>query len=219
MLSKKSLLAASSQPVSRLASFADEAARVLFAKEQFAFLLQLAYSGELAATRAYLGHRHSLKSRLERAEIGKIIRDEIRHRQCLSDMLAEVRSAPDPGRERKMERVGRAISLFCHVGGWFFAMYGAGRLEAQNIREYELGARLAHLAELHRFIDPLLGMAEVEWDHERYFRSKAMSHWLWRIVPNWAEPPPRERIRVAFREFESKAERPVLRVRAPRLVR
>ena len=98
-------------------------------------------------------------------------------------------------------------------------MYGAGRLEAQNIREYELGARLAHLAELHRFIDPLLEMAEVEWDHQLYFRSKAMSHGLWRIVPTWAEPPPRERIRVALREFESKEDRPVLRVRAPRLVR
>src|SRR5260370_33228898 len=92
MLSKKSSLTASSQPVFRLASVADEAARVVVAREQFAFLLQLAYSGELAATRAYLGHRPSLKSRLERAEIGKIIHDEISQRRALLRMHAELGS-------------------------------------------------------------------------------------------------------------------------------
>jgi hypothetical protein len=120
-----------------------------------------------------LGHRHSLTDRVERAELWAIICDEVRHRTCLLDMLSELGTVPDPARERKMERVGRAISRFCQVGGWFFPMYGAGRLESQNIREYELAARLAHVAELRRFVAPFLEMAEVEWDHERYFKSKA----------------------------------------------
>jgi hypothetical protein len=190
-----------------------------FAREQLTFLLQLAYSGELAATRAYLGHRRSLRDPTERAELGKIIRDEVRHRHCLLDQLAELGSRPLAHRERKMERVGRAISTFCRVGGWFFPMYGAGRLEAQNIREYEAAARLALVARIDRFVDPLLDMAEVEWDHELYFRSKASSHPFWRLVPKWPAPPGRERIRGSFEAYARANERPVHLVRAPWLVR
>jgi rubrerythrin len=189
------------------------------ARTQLARLLQLAYSGELAAARAYLGHRHSLTDRAERAELWAIICDEVRHRTCVLDMLSELGTVPDPARERKMERVGRAISRFCQVGGWFFPMYGAGRLESQNIREYELAARLAHVAELHRFVAPFLEMAEVEWDHERYFKSKAARHRLWRHIPSWPAPPPREEIRASFRAFETTAAWEVPVVRPPWLVR
>jgi hypothetical protein len=190
-----------------------------FARQQLTFLLQLAYSGELAATRAYIGHRRSLRDSTERAELEKIIRDEVGHRHCLLDQLAELGSSPVPSRERKMERVGRAISTFCQVGGWFFPMYGAGRLEAQNIREYEAAARLALVAGLDHFIDPLLDMAEVEWDHEHYFRTKASSHPLWRLVPKWPAPPGRDRIRASLEEYERARDRPVQVVRAPWLVR
>ena len=194
-------------------------ARAGIAREQLVFLLQLAYSGELAATRAYLGHRRSLADRTERAELGKIVRDEIRHRHCVLAQLAELGARPIPARERKMTRVGTSIAIFCRVGGWFFPMYGAGRLEAQNIREYEAAARLALVAELRHFVDPLLEMAEVEWDHERYFRAKASSHPLWRTVPRWPAPPPRDAIRATFATFERGSERPVDVVRAPWLVR
>jgi hypothetical protein len=190
-----------------------------FARAQLTFLLQLAYSGELAATRAYLGHRRSLRDPSERAELGKIIRDEVRHRHCLLDQLAELGSRPVAFRERKMERVGQAISTFCQVGGWFFPMYGAGRLEAQNIREYEVAARLALGAGMHHFIDPLLDMAEVEWDHEHYFRSRASSHPFWRLVPKWPAPSGRERIRASFEAYARANERPLHVVRAPWLVR
>lgn len=118
-----------------------------------------------------------------------------------------------------MERVGRFIAAFCQVGGWFSPMYGAGRLEAQNVREYETAARLALVAGHSSFIEPLLEMAEVEWDHERYFRSHASSHPLWRVMPHWRAPPPRETIRASFAEFEKSPERPVHVVRPPWLVR
>jgi hypothetical protein len=41
-------------------------------------------------------------------------------------------------------------------------------------------------------------MAEVEWDHEAYFRAKAVGHPLARFIPVWAPPPPRADIRAAF---------------------
>ena len=70
-----------------------------FALAQLRFLLQLAYSGELGAIRAYLGHRHSLRNRAERNELLKILREEIRHRRCLLGQLTAVGVVPDPRRE------------------------------------------------------------------------------------------------------------------------
>jgi|SRR2546428_1002023 len=193
-------------------------ARASAARAQLVFLLQLAYSGELGAARAYAGHSASLRNRAERAQLRTILRDEIRHRRCLRRMIAELGSAPDRRREAKMDRVGRSISLFCRVGGWFFPMYGAGRLESQNIREYEHAARLAAVAGCERYVEELLVMAEVEWDHERFFREKASSHPLWRVMPHWTVPPPRASIRESFAAFLA-GERPIEPVVAPWLVR
>jgi rubrerythrin len=194
-------------------------ARAERARQALTRLLQLAYSGELAATRAYLGHRHSLSDPAERAMLARIIREEIRHRHCLLGMLAELGSAPDPLRERKMNLVGRLISFFCLFGGWFLPMYGAAKLEAANVGEYETAARLAHAAGFHDFCDALLEMAEVEWDHERYFREKAMTHALWRVMPKWSVPPPRAGIRATFEEFASDDARELPALRVPLLVR
>jgi len=189
------------------------------ARGQLQYLLQLAYSGELGAARAYVGHRVSLKVREQRASLGKIARDEVRHRHCLLRMMGELGVAPDPRRERKMNRVGRTISAFCFVGGWFFPMWGAGKLEAENIREYEHAARLALVAGLPHLVDELLEMAEVEWDHELYFRSQAQTHLFWRFMPRWPVPPPRDSIRARFAEFAASGSRAVEPVRAPWIVR
>src|SRR5262252_8830018 len=89
--------------------------RAASARAHLIFLLQLAYSGELGAARAYAGHAHSLRDPADRSELRKILRDEIRHRRCLRRMLAALGSAPDERRESKMDMVGKSISLFCHV--------------------------------------------------------------------------------------------------------
>lgn len=164
-------------------------------------LLQLAYSGELGAIHAYLGHRRSLRNFRERLELRRILEDEIRHRRQLLRMLGDLQLAPDAYRERKLTFIGRTIGLLCRIGGWFIPMYGAGRLESQNIVEYERAARLAWLGGRALWSDELLTLAEVEWDHERYFRDKAASHWASRLIPLWPRPDPRTHIRKSFEEF------------------
>ena len=165
-------------------------------------ILKLAYSGELGAIRAYQGHRNALKGYTTKLEVRRILEDEIRHRRRIGEMLAELDSSPDPYREWKMNLVGRIISVVCHIFGWFVPMFGAGQLEAQNIVEYEHAARLAKLAGLDSWVEEFLHMAEVEWDHELYFRTKAESHWLWKVSPHWKKPPPREKIRQGYARFE-----------------
>ena len=169
--------------------------------------LQGAASGELAATLAYLGHRASLPFGADRETIRRILVDEIRHRRIVIAMLEEMGSATDPRRERKLSRIGRAISSFCAVGGWFLPMVGAARLECDNVIEYEVLARHAHEAGFARFVDSLLHLAEVEWDHEFRLRACASRHFLWRLVVRWPVPPPRESIRARFREFVAGSER------------
>ncbi len=168
------------------------------ARAKLVDLLQRAYSGELGAALAYNGHWKSVQSRTERDEIRKIEEDELRHRRHVGEILAELGERPDPRRERKLRIIGRCIGIVCHVSGWFLPMYGAGRLEQKNIGEYETAARLARDAGLDRYVHALLDMAEVEWDHEQYFRTKVLSHWLSRIFPVWTAPGVRGEIRGSF---------------------
>ena len=166
-------------------------------------ILRGAHAGELGAALAYDGHWRSLRNHDEIAEVHQIALDELAHRVCVGEMLAELGVEPDPWRERCMFAIGTAISWLCRVGGWFVPMYGAGRLESGNVREYEDAARFAVLAGYGCFASELLHLAEVEWDHERYFRSKAEAHWLGALVPLWSAPPARETIRERFDDFLS----------------
>ncbi len=83
-------------------------------------------------------------------------------------------------------------------------MYGAGRLEKRNIGEYELAARLAAQSNHPEYVECLLTMAEVEWEHEKYFRQHVESHWLGKRTHLWPSPAPKENIRASFsHEFGS----------------
>lgn len=172
--------------------------RAAVARRNLVALLQLAHSGELAATLAYEGHAASVKDPVERDEITAIKDQEIDHRVRVRAMLDVLGVAPDARRERRLRRIGRTVSAFCHVGGWFGPMYGAAKLEHKNVGEYGRAAHFAMQAGHPELVDDLVDMAEVEWDHELYFRSKAASHWLWRFFPKWEPPPPRDSIRHAF---------------------
>jgi rubrerythrin len=160
--------------------------------------LQGAHAGELAASYAYRGHANSVRDAKERAEIEAIRDEELHHRKLVADMLARLGAKPNPVREAIFFAIGKSIAAFCHIGGWFIPMYGAGRLERSNIVEYEDAALYASRCGHEELIDCLLSMAEVEWEHERYFREKVAGHLLLRVFKVWPAPAPKETIRARF---------------------
>jgi rubrerythrin len=168
------------------------------AQENLITLLQLAYSAERAAAFAYRGHWHSVVDTDERAHIKQIEDEEWHHRELVGDMLAKLDSQPLRQREIRSLIIGRALGFLCHLMGWFAPMYGAGRLESRNIREYETAARYARDCGHEEFVDCLLMMAEVEWEHEYYFRSRVLLHSWGRKLTLWPAPPPKEAIRETF---------------------
>jgi rubrerythrin len=161
-------------------------------------ILQLAYSGERAAAYAYRGHWHSVRNPDERARIATIENEEWHHRDLVGEMLRSLGARPDTRREVRASFIGRLLQALSHVSGWLAPMYGAGKLESRNIREYEVAARFALGSGHSDFVDCLLTMAEVEWEHEQYFRSKVLSHPAGRLLPIWHLPPPKENIRTSF---------------------
>ncbi|HKO97906.1 MAG TPA: ferritin-like domain-containing protein [Pyrinomonadaceae bacterium] len=161
-------------------------------------ILQLAYSGELAAAYAYRGHWRSVSDPEERKRIEQIENEEWHHRRLVGEMLDQLGQTPNTWRERRALILGKALGFLCHLSGWLAPMYGAGRLESRNIGEYETAARYAVECGRDDFLDCLLTMAEVEWEHEKYFRSRVLIHSLGRRLPIWPEPPGKETIRQAF---------------------
>jgi rubrerythrin len=134
----------------------------------------------------------------ERARVREIEDEEWRHRHLVGEMLAKLKAQPRRSREWRAQAIGRTLGFLCRVSGWFAPMYGAGKLESRNIREYETAARHARDANHGEFIECLLDMAEVEWEHERYFRSKVADHRWASFIGLWPEPQPKRSIRLAF---------------------
>ena len=174
-------------------------------RQKLIAILQLAYSGELAAAYAYRGHWNSVRRQDEREAIRTVEEDEWRHRKVIGELLNKLGSGPNKNREMRATIVGRTLAVLCHVMGWLVPMYGAGKLESRNVREYETAARYARDCDQLDFVECLLEMAEVEWDHEHYFRSCVLKHALGRRLPLWPAPPPKETIR---RSYESEKTNP-----------
>lgn len=166
-------------------------------------LLRLAYSAELAAAYAYRGHWHSVSDVDERDRIRQTENEEWHHRQLVGEMLDKLKTRPSRVRELRAAIVGRVLGFLCHFTGWLAPMYGAGRLESRNIREYETAARYARDAGHEKLVDCLLTMAEVEWEHEQYFRSCVVQHHFGRRLRLWPKPRPKEAIRQSFSEAET----------------
>jgi rubrerythrin len=166
-------------------------------------ILRFAYSGELAAGFAYRGHWHSISDPEERLQIRKIEDEEWHHRRLVGGLLEQLGARPSAFRETRAFLIGGILGLLCHVSGRFAPMYGAGRLESRNVREYEEAAQYARECGRGEFVDCLLTMAEVEWDHERYFRSKVEGHPWTRFFHLWKAPPPKETIRGSHHSIEN----------------
>jgi len=168
------------------------------ADEALVDLLRLAYSGELAAGLAYRGHRRSLRQGEDRDRIREIEQEEWHHRRLVGEMLEQLGRRPDLLREVRAWCVGTVLGALCHVSGYLAPMYGAGKLESRNVREYETAARHAWACGRREWVDCILTMAEVEWEHERFFRSRVLSHPKGRRLRLWPAPPLKEMIRASF---------------------
>lgn len=175
-------------------------------------ILQLAYSGERAAGYAYRGHWRSVADPEERARIKTIEEEEWHHRRLVGEMLESLGAGPNHRREVRATVVGRVLGFLCHLSGWLAPMYGAGKLESRNIVEYEIAARYALDCGRHDLVDCLLTMAEVEWEHEAFFRACVLCHPLGRRLSIWPQPPAKENIRRSFLiEENSKAKKQTIR--------
>ncbi len=161
-------------------------------------ILRLAYSGELAAAYAYRGHWHSVKDEATRTRIREIEAEEWHHRRLVGRMLEQIGAKPNRAREIRAVVIGRTLGAMCHVTGWLLPMYGAGKLESRNINEYEAAARHASRSGRAEFVDCLLAMAEVEWEHEKYFRACVERHKLGAWIPLWPATAPKETIRATY---------------------
>jgi Ubiquinone biosynthesis protein COQ7 len=150
--------------------------------------LQRAYSGELAAAYAYRGHWRATRDPVDRARIRTIEEEEWHHRRGVGEMLRSLGARCRIALEVRAWVIGRALGLLCFVAGRFLPMYGAGKLESRNVGEYEVAARHAMGCDRADLVEPLSAMAEVEWDHEAYFRSRVAGHAALRWFPLWPAP-------------------------------
>ena len=143
-------------------------------------ILQNAYSGERAAY-AYRGHWKSLKkSAAERERIRQIEEEEWTHRREVGKWLEVLEAKPRRFKEAMLWTISRTLGATCHISGWFFPMYFAGRLESGNVKEYEDAAGFARELEMHECYDEMMQMAQVELEHEEFFRSVVAHH---RLLP------------------------------------
>jgi rubrerythrin len=165
------------------------------ARQKLIAILQLAYSGERAAGYAYNGHWKSLSDTAERDRVRQIEDEEWEHRRLVGEMLAGLGAGPRSSRELRATLVGRALGVLCLVAPWLVPMYGAGRLESRNIGEYEDAARHARECGRGDLVDCLLTMAEVEWEHEAYFRGRVEGHAWAKAIPMWPRPAAKATIR------------------------
>jgi len=143
-------------------------------------LLKKAYSGEMAAAFAYRGHWKSLSRGSEIERIQQIEEEEWVHRRNIGKMLWQLDFAPRRAKEVKSWIIGRVIGIGCHLLGWFWPMYFAGRLESANTKEYETAASYARELGLFAFETELLNMSIVEKEHEMFFLEVIKEH---RLLP------------------------------------
>lgn len=166
-------------------------------------LLQLAYSAEMGAALAYRGHWRSLADKTERSEIRLIEAQEWLHRREVGALLKDLAAHPRLAYELKYFVIGQVLGFLCYLAGWFLPMYGAGRMESKNYREYEQAAEYALTCGHLEYINCLLSMAEVEWEHEFYFRGKVEGHPWHSFWPMWEKLPVKSTIRTNNRSYRA----------------
>lgn len=131
--------------------------------------LRKAYSAEMAASYAYIGHASSLADPVERAAVRQIEQDEWTHRRNIRKIMDRYGILVSKCYEAKYYVIGKFIGLSCHVIGRFMPYFFAGKLESGNVCEYFVMIR--HFHELGvKDHDPILyEMGIKEKEHEVHF--------------------------------------------------
>lgn len=135
-------------------------------------LLQSAYSAEKAAAFAYQGHAGSVKDKTEKIEIKQIEMDEWNHREEVLKIMNQYNIPVSKFYEIRFHIIGKIISSFCYVIGWFMPFYFAGRLESGNVCEYFRMMQYFHSLGIVEHNEVLYEMGIKEKEHEIYFLSK-----------------------------------------------
>jgi len=163
-------------------------------------ILQYAHAGELGAAWAYRGHWHAVTAPDEVEGIRRIEKEEWVHRAAVRGMLAALGAKPFLPLEILIGTIGRTVGALCHVTGWFFPMYFAGRLEFGNVDQYEDAAYHAQRLGLKEMAKELHTMTRTEREHELFFMNKVVGHPLLPLVQfifHWGPPAKKARREVA----------------------
>lgn len=131
--------------------------------------LRKAYSAEMAASFAYVGHAASLKNATERQAVRQIEQDEWAHRRHVGAIMARYSIPISRYYELKYRVVGKAIGFSCHVIGRFMPYFFAGKLESGNVCEYFVMIRYFHALGITEHDEVLYEMGVKEKEHEVYF--------------------------------------------------
>ncbi len=142
-------------------------------------LLQKAYSGEMAAAFAYVGHAGSLKSPDEKAAVRQIEEDEWNHRRNVREIMRKYDIPVSRAYEVYFYLIGKSISLSCYFIGWFMPYFFAGKLESGNVCEYFVMMRHFRSLGITEHDAMLYEMGMKEKEHEIYFLERVKgSRWL-----------------------------------------
>ncbi len=145
-----------------------------------AALLQRAYSAEMAAAFAYIGHAASLKHAEAKAAVKQIEQDEWNHRANVLGMMQRYDVPISRYNEVHFYVIGKLISMSCHVIGWFMPYFFAGKLESGNVCEYFLMMRYFHSLGIREHDEMLYEMGLKEKEHEVHFLDQIKSS---RLLP------------------------------------
>src|SRR5688572_508722 len=107
-----------------------------FSHPALAMLLQRAYSGEMAAAFAYVGHAGSLRCAQAKAAVKQIEDDEWKHRENVLFLMRKYEVPISRPYEVYFYCIGKVIAFSCHLIGRFMPYFFAGKLESGNVCEY-----------------------------------------------------------------------------------
>lgn len=142
------------------------------------FHLKVAYSTEIGASTAYRGHAAATREPEVRAEIRRVLDDELHHRAAVGALLDELGARPWWWLELAFRLVGTVIGAGCHVWGGWASCFGAAQFELGGAGDYRRAARAAHAAGRADLVPRLERYKAQEEDHRRFFLS--LAQWYWR---------------------------------------